>query len=37
MVLKPFRQYAFPSVVDQVQVFMPGTVKRTQLKKKKSL
>lgn len=30
MVLKTFRQYAFPSVVDQVQVFMPDTVKITQ-------
>lgn len=27
MVLKTFRQYAFPPILGQVQVFMPGIVK----------
>jgi len=37
MVLKNLRQYAFPSILGQVQVFMPGIVKRTKLKKKSQM
>lgn len=33
MVLKTFRQYTFPPISGQVQVFMPGIVKNSIFKK----